>query len=129
MLRFLIKSLFFLTMFLVVISFFGSSGRNNGSHPDQYMNTVEALIAVKDTVNDLSNFCERNSSTCETGKTFFGSLGERARDGAKIAYEYLDSTFGSSKNDSKIAPEQIETGSIKSDRKPVVPSPKPTNVQ
>ena len=76
------------------------------------MNTVEALLAVKDTVNDLGNFCERNSDTCETGKTFFGSLGERARDGARIAYEYLDRTFGSDKGENKLPPENINTGSI-----------------
>ncbi|CAM1640907.1 DUF5330 domain-containing protein [Bartonella apihabitans] len=112
MIRFLIKSFCFLTLFLVVISFFGTSGKNNGSQPDQYMNTVEALLAVKDTVNDLGNFCERNSDTCETGKTFFGSLGERARDGARIAYEYLDRTFGSDKGENKLPPENINTGSI-----------------
>lgn len=112
MIRFFIKSFCFLTLFLVVISFFGSSGKNNGSQPDQYMNTVEALLAVKNTVNDLGNFCERNSDTCETGKTFFGSLGERARDGARLAYEYLDRTFGSDKSDNKIPPENISTGSI-----------------
>ena len=76
------------------------------------MNTVEALLAVKDTVNDLGNFCERNSDTCKTGKTFFGSLGERARDGARIAYEYLDRTFGSDKGENKLPPENINTGSI-----------------
>lgn len=79
------------------------------------MNTVEALLAVKNTVNDLGNFCERNSDTCETGKTFFGSLGERARDGARLAYEYLDRTFGSDKSENKIPPENINTGSITSD--------------
>ena len=112
MIRFFIKSFCFLTLFLVVISFLGTSGKNNGSQPDQYMNTVEALLAVKDTVNDLGNFCERNSDTCKTGKTFFGSLGERARDGARIAYEYLDRTFGSDKGENKLPPENINTGSI-----------------
>lgn len=115
MIRFFIKSFCFLTLFLVVISFFGSSGKNNGAQPDQYMNTVEALLAVKNTVNDLGNFCERNSDTCETGKTFFGSLGERARDGARLAYEYLDRTFGSDKSENKIPPENINTGSITSE--------------
>ena len=112
MIRFFIKSFCFLTLFLVVVSFFGTSQKNNGSQPDQYMNTVEALLAVKDTVNDLGNFCERNSETCKTGKTFFGSLGERARDGARLAYEYLDRTFGSDDAANKLAPEKINTGSI-----------------
>ncbi|WP_297322313.1 DUF5330 domain-containing protein [uncultured Bartonella sp.] len=80
------------------------------------MNTVEAFLAVKDTVNDLGNFCERNSETCKTGRTFFGSLGERARDGARLAYEYLDRTFSSDNaNTNKMAPEKISTGSITAD--------------
>lgn len=115
MIRFFIKSFFFLTLFLVVVSFFGTSQKNNGSAPDQYMNTVEAFLAVKDTFNDLGNFCERNSETCKTGRTFFGSLGERARDGARLAYEYLDRTFGSDKTKPEFAPEKISTGSITSE--------------
>lgn len=88
------------------------------------MNTVEALLAVKDTVNDLGNFCERNSETCKTGKTFLGSLGGRARDGAKIAYDYLDRTFGAQEDEEQIQPEQIETGSIKAVTTPI-PMQKP----
>ncbi|MFT4320684.1 DUF5330 domain-containing protein [Bartonella bacilliformis] len=56
--------------------------------------TSDTAIALKETINDLGKFCERNIQTCETGKSFLGSIGEHARNGAKIAYEYLDHTFG-----------------------------------
>lgn len=114
MIRFFIKSLFFLTLLLVGISFFGPSRQDGSSASDQATSTVDALLAVKDTVSDLGGFCDRNAETCETGKSFLGSLGERARDGAKIAYEYLDKTFGTQKNEPQDKPENINTGSIPS---------------
>ncbi|WP_407965208.1 DUF5330 domain-containing protein [Bartonella sp. C271] len=55
------------------------------------------IIALKETINDLGMFCERNIEACKIGKSFLGSMGERARNGSKIIYEYLDHTF-SNKN-------------------------------
>jgi len=56
--------------------------------------TMDALMVVKGTINDLGGFCERNEATCTAGQKFFSSLGTRARDGAGILYQFLDKQFG-----------------------------------
>ncbi|AQX19410.1 DUF5330 domain-containing protein [Bartonella sp. WD16.2] len=94
MIRFLIKSAFFLFVIFIVISFFSAKPKNNHSPTLEDNITVsDAIIAFKNTITDLGKFCERNVEVCKTGKSLFNPLGERARDGAKIAYEYLDSIF------------------------------------
>jgi len=55
---------------------------------------LDTLAAIRNTVMDLRNFCERNRKTCDTGKSFVSLLGLKARDGAYIVYEFLDAKFG-----------------------------------
>ncbi|MEL6089046.1 DUF5330 domain-containing protein [Bartonella schoenbuchensis] len=103
MIRFLIKSAFFLFIIFVVISFFSAKPKDNHSSSlEANITASDAIIALKNTITDLGKFCERNVEVCKTGKSFFNPLGERARDGAKIAYEYLDSIFS---NKNTIQPE------------------------
>ncbi|ENN93373.1 DUF5330 domain-containing protein [Bartonella bovis] len=105
MIRFLIKSVFFLFVIFVIISFFSSKPKDNHSSTlEADITASDAIIALKNTVTDLGKFCERNVEVCKTGKSFFSPLGERARDGAKIAYEYLDHIFS---NKNTIQPENI----------------------
>lgn len=102
MIRFLFKCMLFAVLVLVAISLFAPKPRNERDPQQQEegttLTTLDAASAVGHTIGDLSGFCERNAQTCATGKTFLGSLGVRMRDGAKIAYEYLDSKFGAKDN-------------------------------
>lgn len=113
MIRFFIKSVIFLTLILVAISFFGPTSKKNTTDGQATeTSTLDALMAVKDTVSDMGGFCERNSETCETGKSFLGSLGERARDGAKIAYEYLDAQFGDRQKNTALKDEPTQSNVV-----------------
>ncbi|MCZ2203858.1 DUF5330 domain-containing protein [Bartonella sp. A05] len=96
MIRFLIKSVFYLFFVFVIISFFTTEPNSNSfSTPkDTETTTNDAITALKGAINDLLTFCERNTETCDIGKSFLESIGAHARDGAKIVYEYLNSTFG-----------------------------------
>ncbi len=47
------------------------------------------MTAFKGTLSDLGRFCDRNTETCKVGKSLLSLLWERARYGAKAAYEYL----------------------------------------
>ncbi|WP_336287930.1 MULTISPECIES: DUF5330 domain-containing protein [unclassified Bartonella] len=91
MIRFLIKLSFFLFFVFVIISFFVEKPSNDhfSTQKEKDATTSDIIIAFKETLNDLGTFCERNIETCKVGKSFFTSLGERARYGADIAYEYL----------------------------------------
>jgi len=94
--RFLFKSAFFLTLIFVAIAFLTPHpDQNNQDETAGSYSALDALFVVRNTMADLGNFCERNPETCETGKSFFGSLGAKARDGARITYEFLDAKFGS----------------------------------
>ncbi|AQX27651.1 MULTISPECIES: DUF5330 domain-containing protein [unclassified Bartonella] len=111
MIRFLIKSAFLLFFIFVIVSFFTTKQNNNNLFPPKETDatTRDAIIALKETINDLGMFCERNTETCKIGKSFLGSMGERARNGSKIIYEYLDHTF-SNKNINASAEDNSNTG-------------------
>lgn len=104
MIRLLIKSAFYLVLIFVVISFFvtepnshntSEPNSNSSSAPETTDTTTsDAITALKGAINDLQTFCKRNAEACKIGKSFLDSIGVRARDGARTAYEYLDSTFG-----------------------------------
>ncbi|OPB32027.1 hypothetical protein BAR153v2_009900 [Bartonella sp. AR 15-3] len=112
MIRFLIKSAFFLFFIFIIISFFTTKQNNNNSSSSKETDTTtrDMIIAFKETINDLGMFCERNIEACRIGKSFLGSMGERARNGSKIIYEYLDHTFNNknTRAPQKIAPAQIQ---------------------
>ena len=56
----------------------------------------EALGFVGGVIADTRGMCDRRPDLCETGAALLETLGVRAREGAKIAYEYLDQRFGES---------------------------------
>ncbi|MBX4336114.1 DUF5330 domain-containing protein [Bartonella raoultii] len=91
MIRFLIKLSFFLFFIFLIISFFVAKPSNN--HSSMYKNneatTSDIMIALKEALNDLGKFCDRNIETCKVGKAFLSSLGERAYYGARAVYDYL----------------------------------------
>jgi hypothetical protein len=62
-----------------------------GSRP---VSTMEMLGTAQTAVNDLSRFCERNPSACETGGEVLSQFGVKARTGARELYEFLDDRFG-----------------------------------
>lgn len=79
----------------MVISLFATkpNGGRSSSSATVDITISDVATAFTGTVNDLRAFCGRNMTICKTGKSFLNSIGEHARDGAKIAYEYLDRTF------------------------------------
>ncbi|EJF81538.1 Uncharacterised protein [Candidatus Bartonella washoeensis] len=93
MIRFLIKLSFFLFFVFVVISFFAAKPSNNhfSTQRESETTTSDVMTAFKETLNDVGTFCERNIEACKVGKSFLSSLSERARYGAKAAYEYFGS--------------------------------------
>ncbi|WP_019219748.1 DUF5330 domain-containing protein [Bartonella florencae] len=91
MIRFSIKLLLFLFVVFVIISFFVAkpSSNNSSSQTNSEATTGEVVMAFRQALNDLRKFCDRNIEACKVGKSFLSSLGERAHDGARAAYEYF----------------------------------------
>lgn len=108
---FIIRSIFWLSLVLLFIPFGGIGGTGE----EDTVGPVEALAAARGAIEDLSGMCERQPDVCDAGKAALHTIGVRAREGARIAYEALDSRYGAagtgaSSND-PIA-DVIATGSV-----------------
>lgn len=123
--RFLLKVAFFLIVVFVAVAYFAPSEQKLQTS-DQSYSMLEGIIAVKSAINDMGGFCDRNPQTCETGKSFFGSVKDKALEGARISYEFLNEKLGGktisdAENQSNIiqhksnnnSVENIHTGAIK----------------
>jgi len=83
---FLLRTAFWLTLVLVLIPL-GSEQENTTA---ETIDPVSAFLAAQATVSDIGGFCSRNPRACETGGDALAAIGSRARDGARIVYEFLD---------------------------------------
>lgn len=106
---FLIKSAFWLTVavaFIPVSSDQLDEGQRN-------ISTVETITLAQSVMTDAGQFCVRNPGPCETGGMIMSQLGVKAREGARIAYTYLDENYGKQE---QLAHQQetdsVNTGSI-----------------
>lgn len=85
---FLIRSAFWLSLVLLAIPF-GGADRNG-----EAVGPIQALSAARVAIGDVSGICERKPDVCETGRAAIETIGVRAREASRIAYELLDERFG-----------------------------------
>lgn len=77
----------------------------------------ETVSLARAVANDVMTFCERNEDTCVTGSLLMSQMGAKAREGARIAYSWLDERYGADKGTTKAKPrsdalDSIATGSL-----------------
>ncbi|ADZ71372.1 DUF5330 domain-containing protein [Polymorphum gilvum] len=96
---FLLRTAFWLTLVLMLIPF----GSDETSTAEIKVDPIEAFMAAQATVSDISTFCTRNPQACETGGQALAAIGSRARDGAKIVYEFLDTSLESGSGETQQA--------------------------
>jgi hypothetical protein len=75
--------------------------------PEEGTETVgplTALVAARDAIGDVSGMCEREPQVCETGRAALRTIGVRARESARIAYQML--------GDEPAASDAITTGGV-----------------
>ena len=89
---FLIKGAFWCSMTLVVLSFF-SSQPSEDSADGPRLEMGDAIAAATDAYQYISAICTEKPDVCEKGAETFKALGERAREGALVAYQILDAQF------------------------------------
>ena len=58
--------------------------------PAPRVSLIEGMVAARAVAADLSSFCERNPDVCVTGTAAFQVFAEKAQNGAKMLYRYLD---------------------------------------
>jgi len=84
---FLIRAAFWLT---VVILLLPADPPSNQTAPQ--VNAFQAIGAARDTVADVSSFCDRNPETCVTGNAVFDLLARKVRFGVRKVTEYFESS-------------------------------------
>ncbi len=89
---FLIKGTFWFSMVLVLLSYFGS--RPQTEDAGSALNVADAISAATDAYAYVSEICSVKPDVCVKGAETFAALGERAREGALVAYQLLDRQFG-----------------------------------
>ena len=80
---FLLRSAFWLTIVILLIP----TDPETGEAPR--VTVVNALMAARATVADLSAFCDRNPDVCVTGGAAIEVFAEKAENGANMLYRYL----------------------------------------
>lgn len=87
---FLVRLVFWFSLVLLVLPL--DAGRAPGSPPP--VSPLQAISAAREAIGDVAGLCERKPDVCVTGKAAFETIGSRAREGARIAYELLDDASG-----------------------------------
>lgn len=103
---FLFRTAFWFSLVLLILPFGGT-----GDEQGDAVSPVQAFFAASEAVSDVSGICERKPEVCEVGKSAFQTIGVRARESAKIAYELLDRQFGESAGPTG-TDNSVQTGSI-----------------
>lgn len=87
---------------------------------------TDALGAAAGALSYVGSMCSEKPDVCVKGAETFSSLGSRAREGARVAYSYLDTQF--SDEDKAVVADAVLTGTVTSDttiRHIPIPVPRP----
>jgi hypothetical protein len=109
---FLIRMAFWFSLVLLALPLGGDGSPG--------VNPIQAFFAAREAVDDLSGICERKPDVCEVGKAAMQTIGVRAKESARIAYEMLEQTdtpesagIPGDDIEALIASDGVATGSVK----------------
>ncbi|MCM2395181.1 DUF5330 domain-containing protein [Rhizobium sp. S95] len=89
---FLIKGTFWFSMVLVALSYFGTQPETDETAGPKFA-LGDAITVATDAYQYISAICSEKPDVCEKGAETLTALGHRAREGAYVAYQILDSQF------------------------------------
>ncbi|WP_165214346.1 DUF5330 domain-containing protein [Affinirhizobium pseudoryzae] len=123
---FLIKTSMGFTAVLVALSYFGSQPAPSGQEPASQLQLTDAFVAATGAYTYLQGLCTEKPDVCEKGAETFTAIAFRAREGAKVAYELLDSQLSGTDDKPALAAAAapglpMSTGSVAS--QPMPPKP------
>ena len=81
---FLIRMAFWFSLVLLALPLGATDDGSVGVSP------IQAFFAAKAAVGDVAGICKRKPDVCEVGKAAMHTIGVRARESARIAYEMLE---------------------------------------
>ncbi len=91
---FLIKGSFWFGLVLVLLSFFSGESQTSSQPKLQFS---DAFVAATGAYDYVTGMCGEKPEVCVKGAETMAALGHRAREGARVAYELLDSRFSDDK--------------------------------
>jgi hypothetical protein len=87
---FLVRMAFWFSLVLLVLPL----DTGDPSSDVSAVGAVQAFVAAREAVGDVTGLCERKPEVCEVGKSAMHTVGVRAREAARITFEMLDENFG-----------------------------------
>ena len=82
---FLLRSAFWLSIAILLIPADPEAGTEAPR-----VTALEALVAARATIADMSAFCDRNPDVCVTGSAAWQLFTEKAENGARMLYRLFD---------------------------------------
>lgn len=83
--RFLIRCVFWLFLALLFIPL-GLGGSSSGT---ESVGPLQALVAAREAVRDLTGICDRQPEVCATARAALETVTARAREGVRLAQELI----------------------------------------
>jgi len=106
---FLVKATFWFSLVLVLLPFLDPSSNAKLEHGPK-VEIGDTFSAANEAFQYISAICIQKPDVCEKGAETFVALGHRAREGARIAYEFLDTQFA--ETDTGVPDAKIMTGTV-----------------
>jgi hypothetical protein len=97
---FLIKTAFWFSLVLVLLPVFSSQSTTRLQNEPK-VQVSDAFGAATGAFQYVSALCSEKPDVCVKGGETFTALGYRAREGALVAYQFLDNQFGANKADGR----------------------------
>ncbi|WP_292893206.1 MULTISPECIES: DUF5330 domain-containing protein [unclassified Nitratireductor] len=85
---FIIRSIFWLSLVLLLLPIGGTGSQDSAETPQ--VGALQALGAAREAITDMVGICERKPEVCATGRAALQTIGARARESARFAYEMLE---------------------------------------
>ncbi len=101
---FLIRGAFWFSLVLVMLPIFDEEASTR-LKDENGVQLTDALGAAAGAISYVGSLCSEKPDVCVKGAETFSALGSRAREGALVAYTYLDTQFA----DDKTSPDKIAT--------------------
>lgn len=89
---FLIRTAFWFSMVLVMLPIFDQDATDRLAN-EEGVELTDALGAAAGVISYATELCAEKPDVCVKGAETFSTLGSRAREGARVAYSYLDTQF------------------------------------
>lgn len=89
---FLIRGAFWFSLVLVMLPIFDQDATDRLAK-EPGVELTDALGAAAGVISYATELCAEKPEVCVKGAETFSTLGSRAREGARVAYTYLDTQF------------------------------------